>query len=1298
MKSKYYPFFAAAFIAASPQLRASELEFKPLATLPLAGAEVPAFDPGSDRMFVTSGSGLQVIDVSDPANPSLIHTISFTTDFTVSDGFTGISNDVTSVVVKNGIAAVALVAPSKTDPGQVVFINASDSSLAGFVTVGSLPDNVVFTPDGMKVLTANEGEIVSTVAADTALGTVSVIDVSSGFSSPPVTNVNFTSFDAQAAALKTAGVRIFNGGTPSLDFEPEYIAVSADSTKAMVTLQEANAVALLDLATNTFTAVVPLGEKDFSGLLADFSDRDGPENTNLTKLTKGNPVFGLYMPDSIASYESGGQTYYITANEGDDRDDFFKETIRVGASGYVLDPTVFPNAAELKTNARLGRLTVSNSTGLRGDTDGDGDIDRILAYGGRSFSILDSAGNQVYDSGDLLERAIANFGAPWFDDGRSDNKAVEPEGVTTGVIGGKTYAFVGLERSRGVMAFDVSDPLNPTISGFATVSTDQNPEGLQFIPAADSPNGIDMLAVTNETSNTLTLYSVKPVAFTLQLLHLADAEAGLLASETAPNLAALVDAFDGTFPDTLILAGGDNFIPGPFLSAGTDPSLSAALTAAFGSSQSTAFARPDIAIHNLLGVEASAIGNHEFDLGSNVFKDAINPSGSWVGAQFPHISGNIDFTADTLNSNVTAVPLDGAATPVPDAATQAGKIVPTATIMKGGEKIGLVGVTTQILESISSPSGARIKGFAVPKTGVDDMDLLASQLQPFIDELLAEGVNKIILLSHLQLIGNERSLATKISGVDIILSAGSNTRLGDADDTAVAFAGHAASFADTYPIRTAGLDAKPMLIVNTDNEFTYLGRLAVDFDADGDIIVPNLASHSLINGAYAATPANVATAWGVDEVDLPTTAFAAATKGALVKSITDAVQSVISTKDGTVYGITDVYLEGERAFVRREETNFGNFTAEANAAALRRITGSNLPIVSLKNGGGIRAQIGTLVTDSNGVATKVRPAANPSVGKPEGGISQLDIENALRFNNRLMACETTPAGIKELLEHGVKSYGSNGRFPQVSGVSFSYDPAAAEGSRVSNISLIDDSGAPLAALYLNGSPVADAPANISLVTLSFLAEGGDGYPFKASCDDFRYILDDGSLGAIVSETENFSSIQPSNGLGEQQAFAEIITERHPDQASAFASADTNIADDLRIQRSDLRTDTVLPYTTEQLARLNTFSATLLGLNVPPSTVLTNPTFGTALDSTQLRGRNDVVSNPAAFDLYTPASIQDLRGSGNLLVRVDAGEVTITMPVEKSDDLVPAGFMPAGNLELTIPQIGDKEFYRVAFPD
>jgi 2',3'-cyclic-nucleotide 2'-phosphodiesterase (5'-nucleotidase family) len=1185
-------------IPSSGALNVSNLGFL---TLPF-GAEIPAFDPASRRAFVSSGSGVQIVDLSNPAAPALVSTIA-----PASLGVAGLtSNDVSSVAVRKGygtspaVLAAAIINSPKTQSGRVVFLNAATGALLGSVAVGAVPDNLTFTPDGSKLLVAIEGELDGTAAdptADTAQGGVAIIDVSAGFTAPTVTFANFTAYDSQVNALVTAGVRIFSkvvdvNGTPtrvyaapSVDFEPEYVAVSPDGRKAMVTLQEANAVALLDIATATFTSVVPLGEKDFRTLLADFSDRDGPGATASIKLTTGNPVFGMYMPDAIASYQVGGQVYYVTANEGDDRNDFLTpdETTTVGNAGYDLDDATFPNEAALKNQASLGRLVVSNASGLRGDTDGDGDIDRILSYGARSFSIHDANGARVFDSADMIEKIVATQFPSNFFDGRSDNKGPEPEGVTVAVIGGRTYAFVGLERSHMVLIFDVTNPAAVIYAGAAKRDGDLNPEGLVVVPAVESPTGRALLLVTSEDSNTLSVFEIgQPAAnFTMQLLHLSDGEAGLLASQTAPNLAALVDAFDDRYENTLIVSGGDNFIPSPFLNAGTDPLLNTVPWVA-----RTNFARPDIAIHNLLGVEASAIGNHEWDLGSNVFMDAIRADGAWSGALFPHVSANLDYSLDSAAlARFTDVPLNGTTTIVPLASAGASRLVPMAVVNKGGEKIGVLGVTTQILRAISSPSGTFAKGYPAGTTGVDNMDLLATQLQPYVNELIAEGVNKIVLLSHLQQIANEQSLATKLTGVDIIVAAGSNTRMGDADDLAVAFAGHAANFAGTYPLVTAGADSKPVLIVSTDNEFTYLGRLVVEFNTAGELITSNLASRVAENGSYAATTANVAQVWGVPVNTLADTAFAAGTKGARVKQVMDTVQTVINSKDGTVYGYTAVYLEGERVFVRGQETNLGNITADANQQALRAIVGGTAPIVSLKNGGGIRAQIGA-VSSVGGSATKLPPPANPAVGKSEGGISQLDIENALRFNNRLMAFETTPAGLKAILEYGVASWPNQGRFPQIGGVAFAWDPARPAGSRVTSISLMNDDGTPGTAIYkegpLSAAILRAAPPVIQMVTLNFLANDGDGYPMKANGSNFRYVLDSGALGPVIAdESLNFTAAPqlPSNALGEQAAFASFLQVRHGNLANAFRQADTPASADERIQIATFRADTVPPLLT-----------------------------------------------------------------------------------------------------------------------
>jgi 2',3'-cyclic-nucleotide 2'-phosphodiesterase (5'-nucleotidase family) len=1170
--------------------------FTQAATVTLAGAEISAFDPGSKRLFVTSSAGLQVVSVDAELKMTLLGTVSLG------------SNDINSVAVKNGMVAVAVAASDKTQPGEVYFLNAgaqlsitgtgASSVIAqtglvqGKVNVGALPDMLTFTADGKMVLVANEAEQNDVDGNNppplvNPEGSVSIINLSAGAASATVTTASFSAFNSKAAELKAKGVRLmageagFESVTVAQDLEPEYIAISLDGKTAFVTLQENNAIAILDIASGKFTDIVPLGLKSFMGLPFDGSDRDGTSNSNAINLQTTRPVFGQYMPDAIASFRGAdGRTYYAIANEGDDRDDFIVPNETASVSALNLDAAAFPNATALKANDGIGRLTASNAPGNKGDTDGDGDIDRILSYGARSFSILNDQGVIVFDSGSHIEQFFAAGGvfsgansSGLFDDSRSDNKGPEPEGVTVGQVGDKTLAFVGLERGGGgVMVYDVTHPGQVSFVQYLRNPADVSPEGLTFVAAKDSPSGRDALFVTNEVSNSVTVFKDTP--YTLQLLHFADAEAGLLASSTAPKLAALVDKFEDAYANSITLAGGDNFIPGPFMAAGTDPSL-LNLLGVPGNRGNIEIGALDIAIHNKIGVSASGLGNHEFDLGSNALAAAFRPGTGSPGADFVYVSANLDFSADSaLNPHfVNTVATAG----LEEASSLKGKIAPSAIITKGGEKIGLVGATTQILESISSPSGTKVRDNDSVRS--DDMDLLATQLQPVINDLIAQGVNKIILMSHLQVLANEKLLATKLQGVDIILAAGSNTRLGDANDTAVAFAGHAANFADTYPLVIKDKDGKNTLVVNTDNEFTYLGRLVVDFDGAGQIRLDSLAANSAINGAYASTDANVAAAWGTSAQQLATTAYASGTRGGQVKALTDAVQSVITAKDGNVYGYSNVYLEGERIAVRNQETNLGNISADANAYALKQALGSAAAqtyIVSIKNGGGIRAQIGTLSA----------PKADGTVDKlpPDGGVSQLDVENSLRFNNQLMAFDTTPAGLKAILEHGVAILGSQGRFPQLGGVAFSYDPDFAAGSRVNDIALVGEGYR--VNLYNDGALLPGAPEKFTVVTLNFLANGGDSYPMKANGENFRYVVQkpDGSLALtspvdealIFTATDTIAAAVGSNSLlGEQTALEAYMKAFHNTQAKAYNLAETAEAQDTRIQNLNVRTEDVL---------------------------------------------------------------------------------------------------------------------------
>lgn len=511
------------------------VNFTALHAAELDGAEIAAYDPRTRRMFVTGADGdrpiVSVVDVSDPSNPTLSSVIDL-----IDLGLTDLEGGVQSVDVANGVLAVA-ISPSDAavTPGTVAFFDTTTLLLSNSVTVGFLPDMLVFSSDGNLLFVANEGESDGEDndpgAENNPEGSISVINLSSGISSASVAFASFTSFNGQQAALAASGVRLFPGVfavvdpiTVAQDLEPEYIALDESAKKAFITLQENNAFAVLDYghpAAPIITEILPMGLKDHSlpGNGLDPSDRDGGINLNSW------PVFGMYMPDAIASYQVAGQTYYITANEGDARGE--DERIK----DLDLDPTVFPNAAELQADSRLGRLGASS---IDGDIDGDGDIDQIYIYGGRSFSIWDASGNQVYDSGDLMERITAELVPTKFNseendpgefDKRSDNKGPEPEGVVVGVVNGRPYAFVGLERTGGVLVFDVSDPTEPLFQQYLRTETDLSPEGLTFISAEESPNGEPLLAVANEVSGTLRFFSFLSTEASVELrgntLHVA---------------------------------------------------------------------------------------------------------------------------------------------------------------------------------------------------------------------------------------------------------------------------------------------------------------------------------------------------------------------------------------------------------------------------------------------------------------------------------------------------------------------------------------------------------------------------------------------------------------------------------------------------------------------------------------------------------------------------------------------------------------------------------------------------------
>lgn len=463
--------------------------YKEIASLNLGGvgaAEITTYDPQTKRLFaVNNGSvnRIDVIDINNPASISLIHSI----NLSVYGGY------VNSVDVSNGKLAAAIESTNKQSAGKVVIFNTTTYAEEKVITVGALPDMVVYSPDGKFILIANEGEPDAAYTNDPE-GTISIISVENNYS---VTNLNFSSFAPQLTALRSKGFRVFGPGNDiTKDVEPEYISVSADSKTAWITLQENNAIAVVDILSKTITKILPLGFKDYNNAAnaIDPSDRDGGINFNPWN------VYGTYMPDAIASANFNGIPYLFTANEGDAREyGGFSEVKRI--KDMALDATVFPNAALLKQDAQLGRLNITNTLG---DRDGDGDLDALYSFGARSFSIWNgNTGELVYDSKNVLDVKAKELN--FYDDNRSDDKGTEPEAITIGKVGTKTIAFVGLERADAIAVYDVS---NPTIMPYflKMFSTGDAPEGVLFIPALKSPIQQSLLVVSSENDGMIRIY------------------------------------------------------------------------------------------------------------------------------------------------------------------------------------------------------------------------------------------------------------------------------------------------------------------------------------------------------------------------------------------------------------------------------------------------------------------------------------------------------------------------------------------------------------------------------------------------------------------------------------------------------------------------------------------------------------------------------------------------------------------------------------------------------------------------
>ena len=527
---------------------------------PEGAAEIVAYQASKKWIYAINSSGDEAVvniipaDTFDTAalvkdNEGIVTATNLASAITLSlnENTPGDANSI-AIDANNQLLAVAMAATSVGEVGQIAFYNISGDTPVFIknVTVGALPDMVAFSHDGAKVVVANEGEPNGDYSIDPE-GTISIIDITNGTIADNALSINFQDYNNKQAELEAQGLvfanptgRTINGNlintTVAMDLEPEYVSISKDNKYAYVSIQENNGLAIINLEDNSLE-LKGLGFKDLSNLQFDASDKDGGVNF------KSYPgLYGMYQPDTIASFSWKGANFIVSANEGDAREYFFDasdeaDCIAQGGLDYdakdgclayidesrVEDLALAANFDYLNNDDNdIGRLKV---TTVKGDKNNDGQYESLYAYGARSFTIWDSNGLVVFDSGDQIARVTASVHGNAFNnnedenkgDTRSDDKGAEPEALTLGKVGDRLFAFVGLERMGTIMVFDITNPYDVKFQDYfynrglepsADISGDLAPEGMTFVPAAQSATNEALLIIGNEISGSIAVWEI----------------------------------------------------------------------------------------------------------------------------------------------------------------------------------------------------------------------------------------------------------------------------------------------------------------------------------------------------------------------------------------------------------------------------------------------------------------------------------------------------------------------------------------------------------------------------------------------------------------------------------------------------------------------------------------------------------------------------------------------------------------------------------------------------------------------
>ncbi|RRJ64178.1 multifunctional 2',3'-cyclic-nucleotide 2'-phosphodiesterase/5'-nucleotidase/3'-nucleotidase [Paenibacillus oralis] len=1033
-------------------------------------AEIVKYNKDNGKFYLVNGSSeppsIDIVPLAETGTLMKEKTVDVVSLAEKAGGFT--FGDLTSLDINTATKRIA-AAVQEADPAKAgkILVLDYEGNLLDEYEAGVQPDMVKYTSDGRYILTADEGE--PREAGIDPEGSVTVVDTVEGqtrhvkFDDPSVIDDL-----VHIRGMADADGMITGSGSKEdavFDLEPEYIALSSDETTAYVSLQENNAIAAIDIGKAKVLYVRGLG----------FKDLNDPDNAldliedqiiNLENV----PFKGMYMPDGIDAHTVGGKTYLFTANEGDATEWPGRTNVTKIKKLTSVDPDSEAGRFLQENGSRYGDVETASDMGADG----------VYLYGARSFSVWDAdTMQQVYDSGNDFERVTAERLPDYFNsnhskanfDKRSPKKGPEPEYVTVGQVGSKAFAFTGLERIGGVMVYDVTDPENPAFASYtntrdfnAGLNTDTGPEGLEFVPATESPTGLPLLLTANEVSGTVAVLELEVTKVSLDKTSLT-----LTAGGAAEKLTATVTPAGGPAGsgEKVVWSSSDSSVVAVDADGTVTPVAAgqAVITALSEDGYGVAEAKvtvqsaqdggdtwkltvmhtndshahlDDVARRAMLVKQIRAEGGDSLLLdagdvfsgdlyftkwqglkdlefmnlmgydamtfGNHEFDKGTGVLADFINkAQFPLVSSNIDFSKDGNIAPLVKSPanIDVSA---PKTTEHAG-VYPYVVLEAGGHKVGVFGLITEDTAVTSSPGKDVTFNEAVQAA------------EATVAAMEQDGLNIIIGLSHLGY-ARDQKLAAEVEGIDLIVGGHTHTKL------------------DAPEIVTDSVHQTPTVIVQANEWGKYLGRVDLVFDEQGQVLTgPGQTSGSLVpvNGQVA--------------------------EDAAAKTILDPLKAELEELKKQVIGTAAVVLDGERVNVRSKETNLGNLIADGMLAKAQQLKGAQIAIM---NGGGIRASI------------------------DQGEITMGELRTVMPFGNTLYVLDVTGQQLKDGLENGIsgaKLTDLPGKFPQIAGMKFKWDPAQPAGSRVFDVQIKQgDTYVPL-----------NLSSTYRLATNSFVANGGDGY-------------------------------------------------------------------------------------------------------------------------------------------------------------------------------------------------------------